>query len=158
MPRKPKVIKHLTKEELEKKYIKEKDSKIKERLLAILLLYDGKNIYEVAEIIRRSERTIKEWLKRWNERGYEEILPKVSRRGRKPKISSEEWDKILKEIEGKGMTIKEVTVYVKTTRGVEYAYKTVWTILRKKKKVKYGKPYIQNSKRPENAEEILKKE
>lgn len=56
------------------------------------------------------------------------------------------------------MTIKEVTVYVKTTRGVECAYKTVWTILRKKKKVKYGKPYIQNSKRPENAEEILKKE
>ncbi|CAD7771325.1 hypothetical protein FHEFKHOI_01233 [Candidatus Methanoperedenaceae archaeon GB50] len=24
------------------------------------------------------------------------------------------------------MTLKEVTVYVKTTRGVEYAYKTVW--------------------------------
>lgn len=64
MPRKPKVIKHLTKEELEEKYRKEKDSTIKERLLAILLLYDGKNIYEVAEIIRRSERTIKEWLKR----------------------------------------------------------------------------------------------
>jgi len=158
MPRKPKVIKHLTKEELEKKYRKEKDSTIKERLLAILLLYDGKNIYEVAEIIRRSERTIKEWLKRWNKEAYEGILPKVSRRGRKPKISGEEWDKILKEIEGKGMTIKEVAVYVKTTRGVEYAYKTIWTILRKKKKVKYGKPYIQNSKRPENAEEILKKE
>jgi len=77
MPRKPKVIKHLTKEELEEKYRKEKDSTIKERLLAILLLYDGKNIYEVAEIIRRSERTIKEWLKRWNERGYEGILPET---------------------------------------------------------------------------------
>ena len=106
MPRKPKVIKHLTKEELEERYRKEKDSTIKERLLAILLLYDGKNIYEVAEIIRRSERTIKEWLKRWNERGYEGILPETSKRGRKPKISNEEWDKILKEIEGKGMTIK----------------------------------------------------
>ena len=62
-------------------YRKEKDSTIKERLLAILLLYDGKSIYEVAKIIRRSERTIKEWLKRWNERGYEGILPKVSKRG-----------------------------------------------------------------------------
>jgi len=58
MPRKPKVIKHLTKEELEEKERKEKDSTIKERLLAILLSYDGKNIYEVAEIIRRYERTI----------------------------------------------------------------------------------------------------
>jgi len=44
MPRKPKVIKHLTKEELEERYRKEKDSTIKERLLAILLLYDRKNI------------------------------------------------------------------------------------------------------------------
>ena len=32
----------------------------KERLLAILLLYDGKNIYEVAKIPRICERTIKE--------------------------------------------------------------------------------------------------
>ncbi|CAD7772135.1 hypothetical protein AIOGIFDO_01181 [Candidatus Methanoperedenaceae archaeon GB37] len=44
-----------------------------------------------------------------------------------------------KEIEGKAMTLKEVTVYVKRRRGAEYAYKTVWTILRRKKKVKYGK-------------------
>ena len=80
MPRKPKVIKHLAKEELEEKYRKEKDSTIKERLLAILLLYDGKNIYEVAEIIRRSKRTIIEWLKRWNKEGYEGILPKTSKR------------------------------------------------------------------------------
>jgi len=57
MPRKLKVIKHLTKEELEEKERKGKDSTIKERLLAILLSYDGKNIYEVAEIIRRYERT-----------------------------------------------------------------------------------------------------
>ena len=55
----------------------------------------------MAEIIRRSERTIIEWLKRWNKEGYEGIL-KTSKRGRKPKSDSE-WDKI-KEIEGKGMT------------------------------------------------------
>ncbi|MHC1571466.1 MAG: helix-turn-helix domain-containing protein, partial [Methanosarcinales archaeon] len=100
---------------------------------------DGKNIYEVSEIIRRSERRVKEWLKRWKKEGYEGIMPETRKRSRKPKIFSEEWDKILKEIEGKAMTLKKVTVYVKTTRGVEYAYKTVWTILRRKKKVKYGK-------------------
>jgi len=31
--------------------------------------------------------------------------------------------KFSKKIEGRAMTLKEVTVYVKTTRGVEYAYK-----------------------------------
>jgi len=35
-------------------------------LLAILHLYDGKNIYEVAEVMKRCERSIKEWLDRWN--------------------------------------------------------------------------------------------
>ena len=35
--------------------------------------------------------------------------------------------KTITEIEGKGITIKEVSVCVKTTRDVEYAYKTVWT-------------------------------
>ena len=34
----------------------------KERLLAILLLYDGKNIYEVAKILRMCERISKECL------------------------------------------------------------------------------------------------
>jgi len=59
MPRKPRVVKHIPKEELEEKYRKEKNSVVKERLLAILHLYDGKNIYEVAEILRKCERTIK---------------------------------------------------------------------------------------------------
>lgn len=71
-------------------------------------------------------------------------MPETSKRGRKPKLPDEERDKILKEIEGK-VCLKEVTVYVKTTRGVEYST-AVWKILRKKKKVRYGKPYIQNSK------------
>ena len=89
------MLKCLTKEELEERYRKERDPRVKERLLAILLLYDGKNIYEVSEIIRRSERRVKEWLKRWNRKCYEGIMPETRKRGRKPKISSEEWDKIL---------------------------------------------------------------
>ncbi len=77
--------------------------------------------------------------------------------GRKPLISSDEWDKIIKETEGKGMTIKDVIKYAKDTRGVEYSYKGGWKMLRVVKKVKYGKPYIMNNKRPANAENYLKK-
>ncbi|MHC1581906.1 MAG: helix-turn-helix domain-containing protein [Candidatus Syntropharchaeia archaeon] len=51
---------------MEEKYRKERDPRVKERLLAILLLYDGKNIYKVSEIIRRSERAIKVWMKGLN--------------------------------------------------------------------------------------------
>ena len=72
------------------------------------------------------------------------------------KVSSD-WDKIIDEIENKGMTLRDVVVYIKNSRGVTYSYKTVWYILRKKKKGKYGKPYIKNIKRPDDAEDTLKK-
>jgi transposase len=72
-------------------------------------------------------------------------------------MAASEWDKIVSEIEGRGMTIKDVAVYVRDTRGVHYAYKTVWQVLRKEKKVRYGKAYRMNAKRPDAAEEILKK-
>jgi transposase len=157
MGRKPKVTKHISNGELEGLYKNEKDARVKERLLAISLLYDKKNIYEIAEVLKRSERTIKDWLSRWNKGGYEGLIPSKGG-GADPKMPLSEWDNILKEIEGKGMTIKDIVAYVKSNRDVDYSYKTVWRILRVKKKVKYGKPYIRNEKRPKNAEAILKKE
>ena len=43
------------------------------------------------------------------------------------------------------MTLKDLKVYAKNTRGVEYSYKTIWRIMRRG--VKYGKPYIMNGRR-----------
>jgi len=157
MGRKPKVTRHIPKEELENLYKTEKDIRVKERLLVIRLLYDKKNIYEIAEIIKKSDRTIKDWLSRWNKSGYEGLIP-VKGGGIDPRMPLLEWDNILKEVEGKGMSIKDIVAYVKLSRGVDYSYKTVWRIVRVVKKAKYGKPFIRNEKRPKNAEPILKKE
>lgn len=77
--------------------------------------------------------------------------------GPKPKVSPGEWDKIISEIKDKGMTISDVTAYVNKTRGVSYKYCGVWHNLRRKRHVKYGKPYKINDKRPNDAEAILKK-
>ena len=156
MGRKPEVVRHISNVELDKLYKDEKNIRIKERLLAIIQLYEEKNIYVVADFLKRSEKTIKNWLSDWNKHGYEGLIPQ-NRNGKKPMLSFDEWDKIIEEITGKGMTIKEVIKYVKDTRGVEYSYKGGWKILRAIKKVKYGKPYIRNSKRPINAESFLKK-
>lgn len=157
MGRKPVIVRHISNEELNKLYKIENDLRIKERLLAVIHLYEGKNVYEIANILKRCERTIKEWSSRWNKKGYEGLTPQ-NRGGRKPKISSDEWDKIIEEIKDKGMTIKDVVNYVKETRNVDYSYKLAWNVLRVKKKVKYGKPYIRNNKRPVDAEILLKKE
>lgn len=150
---------HLTRQvsldELRGRYRSEKDSRVKERLLAILHLYEGKMVKEVSNIVKRSVRSIERWVREWNESGYEGLTPRFTG-GPKPKLADSEWDKIVKEIENRGMTLKDVAVYVKDTRGVHYGYKGVWEVLRRKRHVPYGKPYKMNRKRPENAEEILK--
>ena len=58
MGRKPIVMRHISKIDLDKLYKKETNLRIKERLLAIVHLYEGKNVYEVANILKRSERTV----------------------------------------------------------------------------------------------------
>jgi putative transposase len=156
MSRRITLVRHITREELEFRCRGEKDARVKERALAILQLYDGKVETDVARSMARCEKSVRNWLRRWNANGYDGLAPEFDG-GPKPRMDSGEWDKIVNEIEDKGMTIKDVAVYIKDTRGVHYAYKTVWEVLRKEKKVRYGKAYKMNSKRPPNAEEILKK-
>lgn len=155
MPRRARIVKHLPREELDGRYRAERNGRVKERLLAILHLYDGKKVLDAAKSVKRCEKSVRNWLKRWNERGCEGLKPGF-KGGPKPRMPEGEWDRIIKEIEDKGMTLKDVTVYLKDTRGVEYSYKTVWKVLRKKKGVRYGKPYIRNRRRPVDAEAILK--
>ncbi len=150
------LVRHISRDELEARCRREKDARVKERALTMLQLYDGRKEVDVARSVGRSEKSVRNWLRRWNEKGYDGLVPNFTG-GPKPRMESSEWDKVVKEIEGKGMTLRDVEVYVKDTRGVHYAYKTVWKALRKERKVRYGKAYKMNAKRPDNAEEILKK-
>ena len=156
MSRRITLVRHMSREDLESRCRKERDGRVKERALAILQLYDGTTEEETARSVARCEKSIRNWLKRWNEKGYDGLAPEFDG-GPEPRLDDSEWDKIVNEIEGKGMTIRDVEVYIKDTRGVRYAYKTVWEMLRKEKKVRYGKAYKMNAKRPPDAEEILKK-
>jgi putative transposase len=156
MPRKLNLTRHLTRDELEERYRKEKESRLRERLQAILLLYEGKKTGDVASSVKRARSTVENWISAWNERGVDGLIPRFTG-GPKPRMEQSEWDRVVKEIENKGMTLRDVEVYVKDTRGVRYAYATVWKALRKQRKVRYGKAYKMNAKRPPDAERILKK-
>lgn len=156
LSKKPALVTHVSKDELEAAYRTEKDPRVKERLLAILHLYEGNSIPEASEAVKRSVSSVKRWLKAWNADGQGGLTPNFDG-GPKPRIEGSEWDRIVEEVRGKNMTLRDVAVYVKTTRGVEYSYDMVWRALRKERKVRYGKPYAMNEKRPENAEGILKK-
>ncbi len=156
MPWKVNLVRYMSEEELAELYRDETNPRIKERLQAILLLYEGRKTQEVADIVKRARSTIENWIKLWNENGYEGLVPEF-KGGPKPKLSDEEWEKIKDEIKDRGMDIKDVIIYVKETRGVKYRYGAAWKALRGKMHVKYGKPYPKNEARPEDAEGILKK-
>lgn len=156
MPLKPILVRHVTKEELEALYRRETNARVKERLLVILELYEGKNLKETGRTVRKHRGTVKRWLDRWNEVGYDGLAPQFGHGG-KSFVTEEEWIEILNEIENRGFTIDDVREYVSKTRDVNYSYNGTWYALRKRMGVKYGKPYIQNAKRPEDAEERLKK-
>lgn len=156
MPSRPSLVKHLSKDDLEKTYKSEKNSRVRERLLAIRLLYKGKKVPDAAATVRRGRSTLELWIRNWNQKGIDGLKTHFTG-GPKPKVPKTEWDKIVAEIENKGMTINDVAVYVNNTRGVNYTYKAVWRVLRKERHLRYGKPYKVNSKRPHDAKAILKK-
>ncbi len=156
MPQKTELKMDISRKELDKMYMEEKNPRMKERLLAISLLSEGKSISDVASTLRRSVRSIERWVNAWNAGGYDGLLPKFTG-GPKPMLSDEEWDKVLDEIGEKGYDIRQVMVYVNTTRGVQYTYSGVWEVLRRGRKVRYGKPLKTEKNRPSNAEDILKK-
>jgi transposase len=155
MPRPLRLVRHVPEEELEEMYRKERNPRTRERLHAILLLHDGKSAEEVSSMLRRSMRTIRYWISAWNE-GDRRALSRTSRGGSRPRLSYEEWEDVLREIEDRGYTLKDVAFYVRDTRGVQYTYDGVWRVLRRKMKVRYGKPRRGEEDRPPDAGAILK--
>lgn len=70
-------------------YRKEGNSKLKERYQALYLLWEGNNCTKVAQILKRSRRTILNWLHAFNEGGLEGIVPNRPS-GRPSRLTDEE--------------------------------------------------------------------
>ena len=79
-------------------------------------------------------------MREWNETGYCGLTFRFAW-GPKPKIANSEWDRLSRKSRTEGwMTLKEVAVYVRDTRGCHY-YKDIREALRKKRYVSYGKAF-----------------
>jgi len=144
------IQKHMTTEELESR-IKtlEKDTKILKRLYFIKYRYEGTSVEESAQRIgiTRNEGYI--WQRRWNNDGYEGIMPM--------KLTPEKLTQLKDLISRKSTwTTDEVRTLIHQEFGVEYTLKQIRIIL-KKLKMSYGKPFTLDYRRPEDAESLLKK-
>jgi len=142
---------------LENRLKKEKDPKVRDRIRMMILLKEGYKQKEVAKIMRTTERTVYTWKKRYEEDGIEGLKTK-EKPGRKRKLSDEDMERLKDLLKQKEYwTTRGVRNLIKIEFGIEYTLRHVARILRKLG-MKYQKPYVNDFRKPKNAEEILKKD
>jgi len=141
---------------LEKLMKNEKNLKIKDRIRAIFLLKKNYKQYEVAEILGVTERTLFNWKIRYEQHGYDGLLDKPIP-GRNTFLDDEDMTK-LKDLLKKRpyWTAKEIQSLINEEFGRLFVLRQVHRILRKLG-MHCGKPYVEDYRRPTDAEEILKK-
>jgi putative transposase len=134
----------------------EKDVKILKRLYFIKFRYSGDSVEKASEKVGVTKRIGYIWQNRWNEKGYDGIIPRYAG-GRPSKISDQqksELEQILRRKES--WTTKEIKDVISREFNVDYSLKQIYIILRDMG-MNFGKPYPRDYRRPTNAEEMLKK-
>ncbi|CAD7773849.1 Homeodomain-like domain protein [Candidatus Methanoperedenaceae archaeon GB50] len=151
------VAKRIPVEELGKRIKRlEKDTGVLKRLYFIGYLYRGMSVEEAAELVRVTEATGYVWLKRWNSRGYEGLIPDFGG-GRPSKLTEEQKEELREMLKKKdSWTTKEVQEVIEAEFGVIYSSWQVRRIL-KSFGMRYAKPYQKDYRRADNAEDTLKK-
>jgi len=126
------------------------------RLYFIKFRYSGDSVEKPSEKVGVTKRIRYIWQNRWNEKGYDGIIPRYAG-GRPSKISDQqksELEKILRRKES--WTTKEIKDVISREFNVDYSLKQIYIILRDMG-MNFGKPYPRDYRRPTNAEEMLKK-
>jgi len=141
---------------LERLIKKERDSQVRDRLRGILFLKKNYTVSRVAEILGVTERTVYSWKRRYKEEGVEGLRNKPIP-GRRSTLDEKDMERLKSLLEERDYwTSNQVRALIKEEFGVEFTNRHIPRILRKLG-LKYQKPYVNDYRRPENAEEILKK-
>lgn len=130
-------LKDVNLEELEKRYKRERNGKIKERLHYLLLLKEGYKDRDIEKICHTSKSSVSFWHCRFKEEGFEGFRDKKGR-GKKAKLSEEnlkELDSILDKpytMENgytRGCQTKDVQILIKSKFGVSYGSRHIRRII-----------------------------
>src|SRR3989338_5081286 len=94
------AVEHVTIDELKRLVRKEKDKRLHERLLFIRQLYLGDGVVQACDRLCISVQAGYDWLKQWNEGGYEDLGPGFGG-GRPPKLTGEQKDGLVQQLKAK---------------------------------------------------------
>ena len=114
-------------EELVTLYRKEKHPKLKERFHTLVLMHEIQNCTQVAELMKRDRKTIQIWVKKFNEDGLENLVPRTPP-GRPSRLTNEQKEELERDIlthprelgyEFSNWEGKKVSYHLKVKFGVE---------------------------------------
>jgi len=72
------VKRHMSSEELDRRIKLEKNTRVLRRLYFLKYLYRGESVEKSADIVGITKATGYAWLKSWNSKGYEGLIPQFS--------------------------------------------------------------------------------
>ena len=153
-----KVENHLSAKEL-KDLIKfyKNNCRMHQRFVFINMIRENIMVSKACEILNIGESTGHKWLDLYNEKGPEGLNLNYQNCGRHSLMSDEQLDELSRIIENEDyLTAQRTHEIIKNRYNIDYSIQNVNIVL---KKLGYnkGKPYQKFSKRPKNAEKMLKK-
>jgi len=155
MGKKIPLIKHITIKELRTLIRRERNIRVLQRLLFINQLYIKNDVYDACRRMCIARRTGYTYLKNWNKQGYEGLIPNFGG-GRPSKLAEEQKEELERILRSKENWLTgEVMGLIKEEFGVSYSLRHVSRMLRSLG-MHYSKPYPEDYRRPENAEEVLR--
>lgn len=120
--------------ELTNLFKKEKNARMQKRLLAIKMMLEEEKLssYDVARRLSVSPTSVRDWVSKYNEGGYERLI-ESGRRGGKPKVSDEEFLKVVEEIgsENPKWTLERIAFLTQQRHKKGLKKSAVWYRLKK---------------------------
>jgi len=147
----------MTGEELDRQIKRlETNTKVLQRLYFIRHRYAGDSVEEAAKRVGITKNSGYIWQRRWNKEGYVGLIPRYSG-GRPSKLSDAQKEELKHLLENRNdWTSEEVRELIWERFDVQYTPKQIRVILRKMG-MRHAKPYQHDYRRPDNAEDLFKK-
>ena len=157
------IIKHVPLEELNRaasEYEKKmrsfaKAKRVYTRIFFLRMRYKGYSVEEAASAADITVKTGYNIQKLWNEGGMAALEPNFNG-GRPSRLTDVQKDEMKELLRTNPMSTRGVRLFIKEEYGIDYSEKQVHVIL-KQMKMHHAKPYPKDHRRPDDADEILKK-